>query len=833
MRKTFKGSTASREPNLDSKNISGGWIEEDRFAFAVILPMPGYRPLRVDRSYTHRSPIHIPFEPWAELLRQAGELPSARQPVRCMIARHDGLLIWGVNVDKSIGPIAARASESEWGKAKIEPWPVRRRVSAVSAVTRLYLEPLNSALPLHTASETPDHPVSKLVDVLNDYPNVDTQIVIDLLPLTPSERKRFCASNLKTLGEDSPHRPLWEDSQYQADIQGVRVMVRVSSDDASECEEAAQRIAGIVEINWATDRNRMTPRVISDTDFDRVWFDGALEKTPPICHYPVFRSLLSPPSTKAHRHLLRHPNVPDLETFDPMSLESMRRLMPIGIVSEKGEDRLVGIPWGSNVDPGIEWTVGATGTGKSCNTYSAMLALAETGRGLLLLDPHRTSVPDLKRFMGRHADRILQLDMQVFSEEGALSPGWNPLDVTVVPENLKKARISILEDTLPAALFPEHFKRGAGAPQRAQVVRRALSSLLQLNCQLPSEIQANLLCIQDLLTDKAWRELVVDKLDARTQKWWNTTFATIAGSKGRQNPALNTTLNVLEEWRANNWVTATLGASVSTLRWWDIMEKQQIVLVALNNDESNTDKMVARLVVAEIVAAFKEREVGYAEENIQAFHVFLDKYQSYADVLPSQAETLVKQLRKYGAKVHFLEQTPSGWSGKALKAMIANWTHLRTGRLGSPKDAKLIAKEMGGGQPRIDPYRGVEEPEVTPGDLQDLPKYVFLCKVTQGNERSSAFKMRGIDPAKTWAHLMSDLSIDETVRENTGMIPVGERLAHADALPARIAHWLKTGKILDVDTALRGEFPVDIGDSRKEPDLQWVFPLPEELTVPL
>ena len=821
--------TAARvkRPTAGAEDTMGGWRPDDRRSWAVVPnASSGRRQYGMGGGGRHRS---ADFQPWAEILRHAEELPQSRRVARILIAREEGRLLWGFNVDKSISPIAVRAAENEWSEAQVEDWPISDDLdipdnappqAGGGTVVRRYLEPSCPEGILHTATETPDHPLSRWNDALNKHPTLDIQLRIDIIPLTESRRAKVCAKNVKTLGEDHPDLNLWSDEDRMSQIQGVRMLLRVAKrgpGNAAECEEATKRLVKVLETGWRKGDNRFVQKSVSDRLFDQVWSHGTLDRNFPVYHFDVLEALMKPPSGKARQGaklttVKRLPDPPLLPTFDPHSSECLHELMPIGILSEEGEDRMVGIPWGKNVDALFDWTVGASGSGKTWHAISRVVTLAETGRGFLFLDPARTAVKDIKEYVaGRHADRILEIDLQASNDMGEpISAGWNPLDLTVAPLKLRKGRIDNLKGSLPAALFPKYFGPGSSeAPQTTTIIRKALECLLELNYHLPPEIQANLFCLENLLSDDEWRDLVVDILPPRDQKWWHMVFPGIVGDKGAASPFLRPTLNSLEQWNTQNRMQALLGASVSTLRWREIMNEQKIIFVVLNNDGSETDQLLARLIVQEMVNSFKERGFDYVEEEITPFHLFLDEFQSYAPVIEDLAAVFVQELRKYGAKVHFLNQAPSALSTKLIEAITANRTHMFCGKLGGPKDARSTAEAMGGSTSGPPVMMGPDGPssagdqKVTQQDLLGLENYHFICQVTQDGKPSSAFELRGIHAKNTWKHLISGENINSTVMKNTGLIPVEERLHHYDALPTLIAHWLKNKEILDVGEVIR------------------------------
>ena len=711
-----------------------------------------------------------------------------------------------------------RSNHPQWPGVRVEPWPLDDESGSVSdglpvgegggTVVRRYLTPESLALPLDTPSGRPDHPMARVGDVLDAHPDVNVELRVDLVPLSPQERDRVCADRLKDLDEDDPDRELWETDANTRRLAGVRVLLRVAragAGHAAECERVAERICGVLDTFWATEYNGLASRKVSDDLFDQMWESGVVEKDVPVWHWDVLQALLAPPPSSIGKISSRKrlPDPPVLETFNPYSPGG---LMPIGIVSEQGKDRMVGVPWGGAADALVDWTVGATGAGKTWHVLSRVVALAETGRGFLFLDPHRTAVADIKQFVGaRHADRILEIDLQATNSRGEpISAGWNPLDLTVVPAEMRKGRIDNLKSMLPVGLFPDYCGADTKAPQTATIIRKTLECLLHLNYRLPAQIQASLFCIENLLLDEEWRTLAVAQLPLRDQKWWHHTYPMIVGEKGPSSAALKPALNALEQWKSQDRVQALLGASQNTLRWRDIIDGGKILFVVLNNDGSESDTLLARLMVSEMVAAFKERSLTHqAGKSVIPYHLFLDEFQSCASVLEAQAEVMVQEGRKFGVKIHFINQSPSALTPGTREMIIANSTHLFSGRLGNPADAKSMAEAMGGQQGPRRPNDDQGPALLESRDLLKMPRWHFICQVTQNGELSSAFQLKGIDANQTWAHLRTDRDITDQIIANTGLEPVEQRLDHYDTLPARIAHWLKTGKVLTTEQALQ------------------------------
>ena len=772
--------------------VGDGWASGDRDEFAVVAAAgAGRKPPGMGQRPGKASPA---LELWPMVLRQSSGLGSPQGVARVMWTRDGGKLVWGVSVDRQIGPSVRRAVGSVWPDTGIEPWPHSVAVSdsvptneGGGTVVRRYLVPAVMARPLFVPSGTPDHPMARVADVLDAHPDVDVQLRVDLVPLSPAARGQVCEQRLETLDVYDPDRNVWETADKQQMVAGVRVLLRVAragAGHASECMRVADQVCGVLNSAWATDFNRLTVREVSDELFDQIWETGVVERDVPAWHWDCLHTLLGPAPPKVGKTVSRRlPDPPGLETFDPYYPAG---LMPIGVLAG---GRMVGVPWGGPTDPGVDLTVGGTGSGKTYHAMARVIALAEQGRGVLVLDTHRTATRALKEHFAGHADRILEIDLRAVNDLGEpVSAGWNPLDLTVVPAHLRKGRIDTLKGMLPVALFPTYFGANSKSPQTSAIIRKALECLLCLNLRLPAELQTNIFCIENLLLDETWREQAISQLPVRDQKWWTRTYPMIVGQKGASSAALKPALNALEQWKSQDRIQALLGASTSTVRWREIIDEGKILFLALNNDGSETDKLLARLMVGEMVAAFKERGLS-PNGKVRPFHLFLDEFQSYAPVLEAQAEVIVQELRKFGAKVHFLCQSPSVLSKRMREVIFANCTHLFCGRLPNPADAEQMAKQMGGDQ--VSHRRETTGSEtVQSRDLRGLRHWQFICQVTQNGNLSEAFQLKGIDTKKAWEHLRTGRDITPQIAANTGLEPVEARLDHYDTLPDHVSRWL-------------------------------------------
>ena len=277
---------------------------------------------------------------------------------------------------------------------------------------------------------------------------------------------------------------------------------------------------------------------------------------------------------------------------------------------------------------------------------------------------------------------FLEIDVRgVNSGDVPVSAGWNLLDMAGVPSARQHDRVGIRALALSSCLFPDYQNSKTQiAVAGSELIRKSIESLLWLNCQLPPDIQANIFCLKEMLTDESWRGLVVSKLPRGHQKWWEQIYPAIV-RKHKGVSSWGPIFARLDLLQSQAHTRAIFGASQNTLRWEDIVEQGKILLVSLNSDGSDLDGVISNLVLAEMAMVFRERSPGRGKGNVRPYHLFLDDFQSYANYTADQVEAFAREYRKVGAKTHLIHQNPSALSARAKKFIMSNRTHVIVGAL--------------------------------------------------------------------------------------------------------------------------------------------------------
>ena len=185
-------------------------------------------------------------------------------------------------------------------------------------------------------------------DVLLAHPDVDVELRVNLVSLSPTDPNRACAARLEGLDEDDPDRELWEPDTNVDRLGEVRLLLRVSREGAGHAtkwQRVADRICGVLNMFWWTDYKQLVTRRISVGLFDRIWDRGVVERDLPVWHWDTVQTLLGPAPERISR-VSGHKRLPDPPQLVPFRPQAPGGLMPVGIASEKGGERLVGVRLG-------------------------------------------------------------------------------------------------------------------------------------------------------------------------------------------------------------------------------------------------------------------------------------------------------------------------------------------------------------------------------------------------------------------------------------------------------------------------------------------------------
>lgn len=269
--------------------------------------------------------------------------------------------------------------------------------------------------------------------------------------------------------------------------------------------------------------------------------------------------------------------------------------------------------------------IGATGVGKSTLLGQWILADADAGRGLVVIDPKGDLITDvLARLPRRLAERVVVFD----ADSRARPPCVNPLDTT--PEGLDLAVENL------ATIFARIYARWWG-PRTDDLLRASLRTL----CARPGTV--TLVDLARLLTGEANLERVTrDVGDPVLHGFWSA-YAELSDAARAQ--VVGPLLNKLRTFLLRPFVRAAIAAGESTLDLADILDHGGICLARLPKGSlgDDTTRLMGSLLVARTWQATTARTTTPIAERADASLV-LDEAQNFLN-LATPVEDMLAEAR--------------------------------------------------------------------------------------------------------------------------------------------------------------------------------------------
>lgn len=452
------------------------------------------------------------------------------------------------------------------------------------------------------------------------------------------------------------------------------------------------------------------------------------------------------------------PSAPELP-----ALEDENDLIPIGKITDERGERLVGV---RTADTFFTYLTGRSRYGKTELAICQFLHLVRSGHGGLFLDPHEDALERIKPYLTDPRVRERVVEINLGSGRGSNSqPGWNLFELGGQGQVEAEARVEAVVDA-----FASSLEWGERSTRAINLTTQAASALAAISQILPRELTPTFFQIPTLLSDAEWRSSVLPFLPQASRSFWLSRFPRLSDE------AITPLTNMVDRLRASGAITALLGASESTYRVREAMDRGQIVL-ACPGSGGTRDRLIANLLVFDLLHAAKSR-AELAPSNRKPFWFFADEVQSYDGAASGNLAALLEQAAKYGVRATLLNQNPERLSAATLNALTTNRSHLIATALNSHA-AALVTREWGG------------TPD--PAALTRLPKYRFIGQVTHRGDLSKPFALAGISVEEVFGagdpeHVGElDDAIDATSRRR-GTTDAAE---HLESLDDRILEKLR------------------------------------------
>jgi hypothetical protein len=469
--------------------------------------------------------------------------------------------------------------------------------------------------------------------------------------------------------------------------------------------------------------------------------------------------LLKPPTT--HCPALNVIRSGGVVSPPPRDLPTYRRqpdLLPLGIVAdEDGGERPVGVRL---ADTFFDLRTGRSRFGKTESAIVAFVALARAGHGCLFLDPHADALARIKPYLADLGDRVIEINLSPRGR-AARQAGWNLFSMEGRTSEDVEGRVSAVVDS-----FASTLQWGEVNNRAITLTTMAAQSLCELALVLPPELAPTLFQMTTILSDEEWRQVVLPFVSPASRAFWDTRFGKLAAD------AITPVTNLIDRLRTSATVAALFGQPRSTYDVRAAMDQGKVVL-ACPAGIGDKDKLIANFFIYDLLQAATGRRDLPPDER-RRFDVFVDEMQAVDGAAKNNLAALLEQSAKFGMRLHAMAQQPTRLTKTTLDALLTNRSHLVSTVVGADS-AKLLAREWAN--------------KVHPDTITQLEKYHFIGSVTHNGQVSAPFRFRGMEISETFGDVADPdgvADLDVAIDAHMGRRPVGEVLVELDRLDQAI-----------------------------------------------
>ncbi|MFA6466464.1 MAG: type IV secretion system DNA-binding domain-containing protein [Patescibacteria group bacterium] len=354
--------------------------------------------------------------------------------------------------------------------------------------------------------------------------------------------------------------------------------------------------------------------------------------------------------------------------------------------------------------------IGKTGMGKSTVLENMIIQDIQDGKGVCVVDPHGDLVEKVINFVP--SSRIN--DVIYFNPADLDFPiGFNVL------EKVDASQRHLVVSGL-IGVFQKIWADSWG-PRLEYVLHHAISALLEY----PG---STLLGIMRMLTDKAFRKRVVEKLsDPVVKAFWIEEYSKYPDRF--QSEAIAPIQNKVGRFLSSALIRNILGQVNSSFSMRDIMDGQKILLLNLSKGRVGEDNsaLLGAMMITKIQLAAMSR-VDTPEEERKDFYLYVDEFQNFAT---DSFANILSEARKYKLNLIIAHQYIEQVEENIAAAVFGNVGTLIAFRVGAA-DAEFLEKEF--------------FPTFTQEDLVNLSKFEIYIKLMIDGVTSEAFSARTLPP---------------------------------------------------------------------------------------
>lgn len=359
------------------------------------------------------------------------------------------------------------------------------------------------------------------------------------------------------------------------------------------------------------------------------------------------------------------------------------------------------------------YVIGKTGTGKSTLLANMVINDLKHNEGLCVIDPHGDLVETLLDFIPKHrvndviyfdpADQERTVQINLFEGENV-----------VHRELIASGIISV---------FQKLYSYSWG-PRLEYILRNCLLTLLKSK-------EAKLSDVLDLLTNKKFRDSVVEKLDDPILKsFWVNEYNKM--QERQRNESIASILNKVGQFVSSPIVRNVVNTTQSSFSIEELMSQGKILLVNLSQGRLGEDNatLLGAMMITKIQLAAMAR-VNVPEEQRPDFYLYVDEFQNFAT---DAFIKILSEARKYHLNLTLANQYIDQIPEEVRNAIFGNCGNIISFVMGAG-DATYFQAEYGG--------------LYTQDDLVNLDKHQIINKISVDNILSRPFPAYTLPLAKS------------------------------------------------------------------------------------
>ncbi|GAB6426296.1 hypothetical protein bcgnr5378_29990 [Bacillus cereus] len=326
------------------------------------------------------------------------------------------------------------------------------------------------------------------------------------------------------------------------------------------------------------------------------------------------------------------------------------------------------------------YITGMTGTGKSTIIENMLKDDIESGRGVILIDPHGELVDNvLAKVSATKRDDIFVLNPSDIQHPF----GMNLLEITSADLNRREMEKILVIDAY-ITVMKRVFGEASIGPNTDDIFRMGCSAILE------DPDGGGLLELLLMITSEAYRKRVIQYVKNPVVKnYWEVIFASLTANKNFLVQNLNAPLNKIRRFIANELVSNIICQKRSTINIADTMNAGGVILARFSRGDMGFENsaLLGTMLVSKVQIAAMQR-VNIPEESRVATYLYVDEFQNFVGDqggAKSFAEIL-SEARKYklGLVVanQFIEQLRQSGGNFLLHALFNNCGTTITFRVG-------------------------------------------------------------------------------------------------------------------------------------------------------